>query len=74
LPELANWWVQFSPESQSIQEQNSEILKEVLKYLVQNPGVAVVIESHKFSAQGSEEKDSEITRGNERIELSKANP
>jgi outer membrane protein OmpA-like peptidoglycan-associated protein len=59
---VAIYGIQFSPENQSIQEQNSDILNEVLKFLVQNPAVAVVIESHKFSALGTDEKDSEITR------------
>ena len=54
--------INFSPNDQSIQEAQSDILFEILKYLKENPSVSLVIESHKFSTQGMPEDDSEITR------------
>lgn len=54
--------IQFSPGDQAIQEEQSDILFEILKYLKANPGLSVVIESHKFSTVGYPEDDSEITR------------
>ena len=59
---VAIYGIQFSPEMQTIQDDNSEILSELLKYLKQNPDGLFVIESHKFSTKGSEEDDLEITR------------
>ena len=54
--------IEFSPTDQSILEKQSQILVEVLKYLKQNPGLSVVIESHKVSKEGPPEMDAEITR------------
>ena len=54
--------IQFSPDYQSILEKESPILFEILTYLKQNPGVSVVIESHKWSPEGPPENDAEITR------------
>jgi outer membrane protein OmpA-like peptidoglycan-associated protein len=54
--------IQFSPDNQSILEKESPILSEILTWLKQNPGVSVVIESDKWSSEGSPETDSEITR------------
>ena len=53
--------IEFSPDNQAIEE-NSKVLIEVLKYLKENPDLAVIVESHKFSAKGSAEDDQEITR------------
>ena len=54
--------IEFSPPDQAIQEKQSDILFEILKYLKANPELSVVIESHKISAVGYPEDDSEITR------------
>jgi outer membrane protein OmpA-like peptidoglycan-associated protein len=54
--------IEFSPDNQAIKEENSNILIEVLKYLKENPNVAVIVESHKFSATGNAKDDLEITR------------
>lgn len=37
--------IQFSPEDQSIQEEQSQILFEILKCLMQSPTLSLVIES-----------------------------
>lgn len=54
--------IEFSPKDQSIQETQSDILSEILKYLKSNPDLSVLIESHKISTIGTSEDDSEITR------------
>jgi outer membrane protein OmpA-like peptidoglycan-associated protein len=54
--------IEFSPTDQSIVEAKSPILAEVAKYLKQNPGVSVIIESDKVSSEGPPEEDAEITR------------
>jgi outer membrane protein OmpA-like peptidoglycan-associated protein len=54
--------IQFKPNDQAIQEAQSLILFEVLKYLQQNPNLVVVIESHKVSSRGTAQEDMEITR------------
>ena len=59
--------IDFSPNDQSIQqkqiqEKQSDILSEILKYLEANPDLSIVIESHKISPIGAPEADSEITR------------
>jgi outer membrane protein OmpA-like peptidoglycan-associated protein len=54
--------IEFSPDNQTINEEASKILFQVLKYLTVNPNLAVVVESHKFSARGNAEDDMEITR------------
>jgi outer membrane protein OmpA-like peptidoglycan-associated protein len=54
--------IEFSPADQSILEEKSQVLLEILKYLKQNPNLSVVIESHKVSTEGPPENDSEITR------------
>jgi len=41
---------------------SSSILSEILKYLKANPDLSIVVESHKISAVGYPEDDSEITR------------
>jgi hypothetical protein len=53
--------IEFSPDNQVIQE-NSKVLIEVLKYLKENPNLAVVVESHKFGTKGTAEADLEITK------------
>jgi outer membrane protein OmpA-like peptidoglycan-associated protein len=53
--------IEFSAENQAIQEKQSPILDEVLKYLRQHNDLAVNIESHKVSANGSAQSDLEIT-------------
>jgi len=54
--------IQFSPENQALQEKQSEILGEILKYLKQNANFTVTIESHRASQEGSPELDMEVTR------------
>jgi outer membrane protein OmpA-like peptidoglycan-associated protein len=54
--------IEFSPQDQSIQEKQSNILSEILKYLKANPDLSILIESHKISTFGPPEDDSEITR------------
>jgi len=57
----AIYGIQFAPEIQAIQENGSAILNEVLKYLRQNPNLAVAIESHKVSTNRSAENDLRTT-------------
>jgi outer membrane protein OmpA-like peptidoglycan-associated protein len=59
---VAVYGIEFSPENQAINEETSKILVEVLKYLKENPNLAVIVESHKFSTKGNAEDDLEITR------------
>jgi outer membrane protein OmpA-like peptidoglycan-associated protein len=54
--------IEFSPDNRAINEEDSKILFEVLKYLKENPNLAVSVESHKFSTKGNAEDDLEITR------------
>lgn len=54
--------VAFSPDNQTVVEQNSRILGEVLAYLKANPSLTVTVESHKASNSGSAEEDLEITK------------
>src|SRR5262249_1232919 len=53
--------IQFSAESQAIQERQSPILNEVLQYLKQNGNVVLNIESHKVSSNGNTQSDLDIT-------------
>jgi len=63
---VAIYGIAFSPDNQAVNEEDSKILAEVLKYLKENPSLAVIVESHKFSTNGRAEDDLEITkkRGN----------
>jgi len=54
--------IEFSPNGQSIVEEQSGILFETLKYLKANPDLSVLIESHKMSTIGAPEGDLEITK------------
>jgi outer membrane protein OmpA-like peptidoglycan-associated protein len=54
--------IEFSPDNRTINEEDSKILFEVLKYLKENPNLAVSVESHKFGTKGNAEDDLEITR------------
>jgi outer membrane protein OmpA-like peptidoglycan-associated protein len=58
---VALYGVRFSPDDQTVVEGTSPILLEALKYFQLNPALAVVVESHKFSANGTEESDQQIT-------------
>jgi outer membrane protein OmpA-like peptidoglycan-associated protein len=58
----AIYGISFSPDNQTIQEEKSAILSEVLKFLKANPALAIQIESHKNSSYGNPEDDMEITR------------
>jgi outer membrane protein OmpA-like peptidoglycan-associated protein len=57
----AIYGIEFSPDNQAINEEDSKILLEVLKYLKGNPNLAVIVESHKFSTTGNAKGDLEIT-------------
>ena len=59
---VAVYGVEFSPDNQAINEEESKILVDVLQYLKANPSLAVTVESHKFSTKGNPEDDMEITR------------
>ena len=59
---IAIYGIQFSPENQIMEEKSSGPLQAVLKYIGQNPGRSLVIESHKVSTEGTEDHDFEITR------------
>lgn len=54
--------IKFFAADQSIREDQSPILFEMLRYLKQNPDLSVVIESHKVNTTGAPEDDMEITR------------
>jgi outer membrane protein OmpA-like peptidoglycan-associated protein len=58
----AIYGIQFSEDNQTVLEENSRILGEILKYLKANPGLAIVVESHKMSEDGNPEDDQEITQ------------
>lgn len=59
---VAIYGIEFSPDNQAVNEEDSKILVDVLKYLTENPNLAVIVESHKFSTSGKAEDDLEITR------------
>jgi outer membrane protein OmpA-like peptidoglycan-associated protein len=59
---VAIYGIQFSEDNQTVSEENSQILDEILKYLQGNPGFAVVVESHKMSEDGNPQDDQEITQ------------
>jgi outer membrane protein OmpA-like peptidoglycan-associated protein len=59
---VAIYGIEFSPDNQSINEEDSKILADVLAYLKDNPNLAVTVESHKFSTTVNAEGDLEITR------------
>jgi outer membrane protein OmpA-like peptidoglycan-associated protein len=58
---VALYGIRFSSDDQTVVEETSPILPEVLKYFQLNPALAVVVESHKFSANGNAENDQQIT-------------
>ena len=58
----AIYGIEFSQDNQAINQEDPQILIEVLKYLKENPNLAVAVESHKFSTNGKAEDDLEITR------------
>jgi outer membrane protein OmpA-like peptidoglycan-associated protein len=59
---VAIYGIQFSLDNQTINDKDLKILIELLKYLKENPELAVIVESHKFSSKGNVEDDLEITR------------
>jgi outer membrane protein OmpA-like peptidoglycan-associated protein len=59
---VAVYGIEFSPDNQAVNEEDSKILIDVLKYLKENANLAVIVESHKFSTKGNAEDDLEITR------------
>lgn len=59
---VAIYGIQFSPENKIMEEKSSGSLQPVLKYIGQNPGRSLVIESHEVSTKGTEEDDFEVTR------------
>lgn len=58
----AIYGIEFSLDNQAINEEDSKILIQVLKYLKENPTLTVTVESHKFSTNGNAENDLQITR------------
>lgn len=59
---VALYGIQFSPDNRTIIENDSVILFEVVQYLKATPNVAVIVESHKTSENGSSEEDQDITK------------
>jgi len=59
---ISIYGIRFTSDNQAINEEDSKILKDVLKYLEVNPNLAVIVESHKFSTKGSPQDDLEMTR------------
>jgi len=59
---VAIYGIEFSPDNQTIVEEHSKILGELLNYLKGNAGLAVDVESHIVSKNGSAQDDQEITR------------
>jgi outer membrane protein OmpA-like peptidoglycan-associated protein len=59
---VAIYGIEFSPDNRAVNEEASKMLVDVLKYLKENPNLAVTVESHKFSSKGNAEDDLEITR------------
>jgi outer membrane protein OmpA-like peptidoglycan-associated protein len=57
----AIYGIQFSDDNQRVIEESSKILFEVLSYLKANSEVRVVVESHKYSDEGSAQEDLQIT-------------
>ena len=58
----AIYGIQFSDDNQRVLEESSKILFEVLSYFKANPEVPVIIESHKYSEEGSAQEDLQITQ------------
>jgi outer membrane protein OmpA-like peptidoglycan-associated protein len=58
---VALYGIRFSSDDQTVVEEASPILPEVLKYFQLDPALTVVVESHKFSADGTAESDQQIT-------------
>lgn len=58
---VAIYGIDFSPDNQTVEEKNSKVLAEVMKYLKENSGSSVIIESHKMSGDQKEQWDLEIT-------------
>lgn len=59
---VAIYGIEFSPDNQTIVEDHSKILTEVLKYLNGDSGLAIDVESHLMSKNGTAESDQEATR------------
>jgi len=59
---VAVYGIEFSPDNQVVNENDSKILIDVLKYLKENSSLAVAVESHKFSTKGNPQDDLEITK------------
>jgi len=58
---VALYGIEFSHDENTVVEENSVILGEALKYLQANPNMTVTVESHKDSANGSEQSDLDAT-------------
>jgi outer membrane protein OmpA-like peptidoglycan-associated protein len=59
---VAIYGVEFSPDSQSVIEERSKILGEIVTYLRGNAGLTFDVESHTMSKNGNAEDDQGITR------------
>lgn len=59
---VAVYGIEFSPNNETVVEDRSRILNEVLAYLNGNPRLAIDVESHLMSRNGTVESDQESTR------------
>jgi outer membrane protein OmpA-like peptidoglycan-associated protein len=62
LCRAAIYGIRFSDDNSAVVEEKSTILFEVLAYLKSHPDVAVTVESHISTEEGSPQGDEEITR------------
>lgn len=59
---VAIYGIEFSPDNQSVVEDHSKILGEVLAYLNGHGGMTIDVESHTMNNNGNAESDQEISR------------
>jgi len=59
---VAIYGIEFSPDNQTIVEDHSKILTEVLTHINGHPGLVIDVESHLMSRNGTAESDQEATR------------
>jgi outer membrane protein OmpA-like peptidoglycan-associated protein len=59
---VAIYGIEFSPDDQTVLEEHSKILGEILKYLKGNAGLTIDVESHTMRNNGNAQDDQEITR------------
>jgi outer membrane protein OmpA-like peptidoglycan-associated protein len=59
---VAIYGIEFSPDNQTIVEDHSKILTEVLTHINGHPGLVIDVESHLMSRNGTAESDQEATK------------